>query len=1262
MPRGERPLSSQDTALLRFAADLRQLREKAGSPTYRQLARLAHYSPAALSDAVAGRKLPTLAVTLAYVRGCDGDTEEWQARWQELASGEAAPAPAQDDAPYAGLAAFRAEDADRFFGRERIVQTLLRRVGDRRLTGLFGASGSGKTSVLHAGLVAALTGAGQPVLVFTPGPHPLEECAVALAAFAGEPAAELHTEFAADPVNLHLRIRQVLAAQSQETDLVLVVDQFEEVFTLCQDPVERSAFVAALVAATRSATSRARVVLGARADFLGHVGQYPELVEALAEGQLLLGAMAPEELRQAISQPAVRAGCQVESALVARIMADAAAQPAVLPMVSHALVETWRRRQGIALTVAGYEAAGGIHHAIARTTEDTYRGFSARQQEIARGLFLRLIALGEGTEDTARRVRTEELDLADPGTRQVLDALVSARLLTVDQHSVQVAHEALIRCWPRLRDWLAADREALRVHRQLTEATQIWESLRHDPGVLFRGTRLARARDWSQAHGSELTARERAFLDASLAAEADELFHSRRRTRRLRQLVSLLSVLLVVAVVSVVGFVHMQDANTRQRDQALVQGALSEANAQRASNPALAAQLAVAAYRIEDSARTRSGVLNALAQPYASRLTDHNAPVRAVAFNPHGHQLATAGGDRTVRLRDVGDPHHPRTTATVTGAGTAGSLAYSHSGRLLAMSHNDGTASLLDVTDPSAPRTVFAAPTPAEAAGAYIRLASEFSPDDRTLAATSSGNTVRLWDVSDPTAIKPLSEISASYNAVAFSRDGHLLITAGMGSVTAWDVSDLRHPVEVGTIEAGSGPVMSIAFSPFGRLLLVAASDNTARLVDVSDPRHARQVSLLAGHSGVITSAAFGPDGRTVATGGVDLTTRWWDVSDPAHPAVITVLPGHSAPITTVVFSPNGRELATGAEDGIVTVQDLPQSARQHGAQGMNFGSVDASGRLLATRASGGTALWDLGKPDAGGPVGVVPGGGAAVSAEFAQVGHLLVSSFEDKSVSLWDVADPRAPRRLGSLPGGSAEVPFLRLSRDGRVLVTTVDSRTIRLWDLSDPGKPVQRAELTDALAPALSSDGRTLATQSSSGESKLWDISSLDRPQPLASFASKLAESPRSFSTDGRLLAIGRFTDSGDFVTLWDISDRSHPRELGSVPTPNGALAITFSQDDRRLAVSTLGGGLHLFDLADPSSPAPVADLLADTSTLTSVTFAADGRTVVSVDFDNVTRLWDTDPHAAVAQICAVAWPVISEQEWGRYFPGLAYSPPCG
>ncbi len=521
-----------------FAADLRRLRERAGRPPYRLLARRAHYSSSTLADAAAGRRLPSLAVTLAYVRACDGDTADWETRWRAATAEMAPDSPAGNEpagwrGPYAGSAAFQAADAEWFFGRERLVENVLRQVRTRRFVAVLGASGSGKSSLLRAGVSPRLADV-RPSVLMTTGPHPIEECATRIAAAGRRSAVELAAELRRDPRALHLSVLQVLADQPADVELVLVVDQFEEIFTRCADPGERASFIAALVTAASAPNSRTRVVVGMRADSRERCAEHPELVAAMRGGQVVVAPMTADELWQAITQPAVRAGCTVEGALLARVMADVCGQANVLPLVSRALQETWRRRRGNTLTLAGYEAAGGIRHALARTAESLYSALPGEQQRLMRNTLLSLVTVDANDEPARLRVSRGELACGD------LETLVSARLVALDADTAEITHESLLPAWPRLRGWIDEDRAGLRTRRELSDAAAAWEHADRDPSLLYRGNRLTAARDHVEENPPPGD-RIQTFLTAST--------HRQRRTTRLhRAAIAAFAILTLVAV------------------------------------------------------------------------------------------------------------------------------------------------------------------------------------------------------------------------------------------------------------------------------------------------------------------------------------------------------------------------------------------------------------------------------------------------------------------------------------------------------------------------------------------------------------------------------------------------------------------------------------------------------------------------------------------------------------------------------------------
>jgi WD40 repeat protein len=1255
VPRREQPLESGDSALLRFAADLRQLREQAGSPTYRQLSTRAHYSVATLSEAAGGRKLPSLAVTLAYVRACGGDPDSWAARWREVTTGIADSEQLDkngSDPPYVGLATFQRDDSGRFFGRETLVTELVQRVTEHRFLAVFGASGSGKSSLLRAGLAARF--ASHEIALITPGPRPIEECAVRLSSVLKESAATLRAELATDPRNLHLRIRQA------EIDLLLIVDQFEELFTLCPDETERLWLIDALTTAAFAETSRTRVVLGVRADFYGHCGQHQRLLEAIRDTQVLVGPMTADELRRAITEPAAQAGCRVETALVARLVADAAGQPAALPMVSHALLETWRRRRGTTLTLAGYESVGGVQHALSRTAEDIYAELDEQQREVAKRIFLRLIALGDGTEDTKRRIGRHELG---PDTDVVLDRLASARLVTIDRDTVELTHEALIRHWPRLRGWLAEDRDGQRIHHDLADATNAWESLGRDPGALYRGARLARAHTWANARDTALNARERDFLHTSLATETLERSLARRRTRRSKQLVALLAVLLLIASATTGYALSSQRTATEQRNAALAQNALREAGRLQVTNPALARQLALAAYRLDPSLTARDTLLEMFATPYAARLTGYTSAVTDVAVSPDGTLVGTATPDtRTeAKLWDVRDRHRPR---ELPGLPTAASSIAFHPKAPIAATFGTGDAPRLwDLTDRENPRGLT---LPAKDRPEDVGTAITFSPDGTILATANTDRRIRLWDVSDLRNPKHLLTLEGTGGgsgpgaSVVFSPDGRTLAaTTREHTVGLWDVSDPRRPVAL-PVKLGVAGVLAVEFSPDGRLLATVGAAGASRLWDVRDPRRPAPLAPLTGHTDDVNAVAFSADGRLVATGSADRRTRVWDIADPSAPIELVSLTGQTDAVRAVAFAANGRTLVTGSADRTARLEDISSIGLASHTDSVYAISFSRDGSMIAT-ASGERSLrlWNITERDHPIRLGMLVPKDTWASMAFSPNGRSVVAVGREGNAQTWDISTPREPRPPVSLsiPG----ILTIAYKTDGR-MIALARKPAEPSHDGTPADQPVTMA-LKEVYVAAWGPDNRVVATANESGVSVLWDAT--DPAQPRATATLPVPGYPMAFSTDGRLLA----TVHPDGTTrLWDVSDRTQPVDLGTIASdtrtddiPGPSAKVAFSADGRRLVTAGGDGTARLWDIADPRHPIEEATLRGHSGEVLAVAFHPDGHTIATAGNDHVVRLWESDVERLADQVCAIAYPRITKAEWKQYFGGLEYRPPC-
>src|SRR6266536_3264925 len=780
-----------------------------------------------------------------------------------------------------------------------------------------------------------------------------EELAIHLCALQGVAPGALRSDLEAQPANLDLAIRQALIGRPSAVEMLLVVDQFEEVFTLCGDERERAGFLDALLGAVNSPRSRARIVLGVRADFYARCGANPALVAALQDAQVLIGPMTEGELRAVIAEPAARAGMTVEAALVEAALGGARDEPGALPLLSHALLTTWQRRKGRRLALADYLAAGGVQGAVSKTAEEIYGELDPAQRQIAKGIFLRLTVIDEGMQDTKRRTSLDELWAGGDATATaaVLERLAAARLVTLGKDSAEVTHEALIRSWPRLREWLTDDREWLRVHQRLMHAAQEWDALGREPDALYRGARLAETQTWAgdPRHERDLTALERAFLATSLRLEAEEQHGAHQRTRRLHQLVAALASLLALTLVAGGFALQRTQEAIRQRNFTVAGQLVAVADKLREDgDPVLAAQFYVAALHFAETPDTRSRVLSAVAGPNAGRLLGHTDTVYRASFSPDGRVLATASFDGTARLWDV------------TGRSALRVLAAGHPGSVLAVA---------------------------------------FSPPAGHLVATGGRDgTVRLWDGATGTRLTSFTGHVDGVRDVAFSPDGRTLATAGSDrTARLWDVHGappVATPAE--TLRGFRGPVLALAFSPDGRTVATASADRTVRLWDAT---RGTQLNVLRGHTGAVNGVAFSPDGRTVATASADRTVRLWD----AARGVLLEALAHVGRVFGVAFSRDGL-LATTGDEGTVLLWSIRGSPLQGHAGPVRSVAFSPDSRLLATTGNDETVrLWDVARRT---QLAVLTGhSGIVPSVRFSPDGRLLATASNDETVRLWDVA-----------------------------------------------------------------------------------------------------------------------------------------------------------------------------------------------------------------------------------------------------------------
>jgi WD40 repeat protein/class 3 adenylate cyclase len=1154
--------------------------------------------------------------------------------------------------PYKGLGTFEESDAAYFFGREQLVGELAARTVGFGVLGVVGPSGCGKSSLVLAGLLPSLAAGLLPGAerwghaVMRPGSKPVQA------------------------------LDSALSGADRGDRLVLVVDQFEEVFTGGGDAAERSAFIARLV--ELAGDPAAVVVVTVRADYTGYYAPYPELAELLAANLVLVGPMSAGQLRRAIELPARRVGLRVESALVDALVAEVEDEPGGLPLLSTALVHLWQARSDGWLRYDAYLRAGGVRTAVARLAESSYEQLSESEREVAMSVFVRLVGQGEGEAAVRRRVPISEFDVdLDPTVASVLSKLTRDRLLTQGEGMVEIAHEALIREWPRFAGWLKDDAAGQELRGHLTHTARQWSEHGRDPGDLYRGARLSAALDWAQTRDRSLNALEREFLSRSRAASEQQLERQRRTNRRLRGLLTGTAVLLVVALIAGLFAVL-------QRNHAEAVALKSDAErvgtlAQTQTNLDLSMLLALAGVKLDNIPETRSDLLAALERSPAVIRVVHpsTGEITGVAISPDGRLMVTGDSDGAVRFEDLRTWTPSGGAVQLPSPVLPNAMRFSPDGRTVAVASGAGTLTeiyLIDVA--SRTKRLLGSFSGAVPPIPYGSTAVAFSPDSAEIA-------VGLADWPIATASTPVSERVALLQAstgrvrwirpyhlhpgqsqlqLAFTPAGVLVTSAEQGSTDLWDT-------RAGRIERSFPDGGRFALSPNGNLAAIALNNpslvqptpTAVVLLDLSTGA-VHQLQSLPDNTW-ITTLAFTPDGKSLVGGSQDGDVRVWDL---ASGTIAETFTSQSGGQVQVAVDPSGRTVVSGTDNGTVIAWDLS------GQQSL--------GRTLA---------WNT-------PANSCPD---APCMAINPAGTIMATDEADGTV---DLVDLRTLRWFATLPATGGQVANgLAFTPDGRQLLTGDTGGHIVFWD-TKTWAAVRRLRVSRPIVSlAISPDGTLLAVETqqanaTSAQVQILDVATGDteRTFNLARAGTNIITTGIAFSHDGTELAA--CCTSPSTVEVMNVASG---RQLFTAHVAGDAYSLAYSPTAPELAIGSSNGRIYLWNTQRGSQTAAI---IAAASNVVSVAYSTDGKLLAAglrdgtsvlldratgetlgqpfpaepgavpvllfssngqlvINYTDTATIWPTGLAAWERFACQVAGRDITPAEWSSVLPGRPYQHLC-
>jgi WD40 repeat protein len=1201
--------------------------------------------------------------------------------------------------PFRGLDAFEVQHAQIFFGRARARNELREALARQSARGcafvlVFGASGSGKSSLVKAGLLPDLM---LPGMVENVG-----LCRVAIARpsdvssdlFGGLSAALLRDASAAqvaalpelaqleydprtlsrqlgDAAKASLPIRQGLQAARKtarladhaHARLAIVVDQLEELFTYDFDNEDRIRFIATLAALAQS--GHVWVIATMRSDFFDRLAALPELARlSQGEGRYLLTAPSDAEIGQIIVQPAREAGLRFEERsdgipLDERLREEASKHPAALPLLEFALDQLWQHRvpETGMLTYEAYERLGGMEGALGRHAEEVFASQPAEVQEALPSVLRALTTVGQGEQAiaTARTVPIANFP-RDTAQRRMVEAFLAprARLFVADGDGdgarVRIAHEALLKRWPRAASQVETDRKDLQTRTRLEQAMSRWQQ-----AALADRASLLLAPGLPLSEGEEYVSRRRAELETGLTAYVDASIRANvAQTRRRKWIrMGVTSGALVLAAFTSVSW--FQATFEKDRARAALRAAIIsklaveslqilDGTGDRIQSQGLL--VALAAFRLSGSPEALGALQYGLAKtPYLQRELLGSERIRAMALSPDGKRIVSGGDDNMLRLWDV-------STGQLVGRPLSGhtdlisSVAFSPDGKRIVSGSRDTTLRLWNASDgqPIGP--------PLDGHGGEISSVA-FNRDGNRIVSGSWDKTLRLWDAKTGKPIgEPLSGHMDWISSVAFSPDGNRIVSGSRDTtLRLWDAKTGKPIGE--PLSGHMHLVWSIAFSPNGMQIVSGSEDKTLRLWDASGQPIG---TPLSGHTKGVLSVAFSPDGKRIVSGSEDKTLRLWDAS--SRQPIGAPLTGHTNSISGVAFSPDGKQIVSGSEDKTLRLWDFSHSEpfgaplSGHTDRVWSVALSPDGKRIVSGSWDKTLRLWDA---SSGQPIGEPLSGhpNRVWSVAFSPDGNRVVSGSGDKMLRLWDA---NSGQPIGALlTGHTQEVRSVAFSPVGNFIVSGSADNTLRLWDAST-GQPIGApliGHTAGVTSVAVNLDGKRIVSGSNDKTLRLWDASS---GQPIGAPLSGHIDAVRSvaFSPDGLSIASG---GEDGTLRLWDVS-KGQPIGRRAGGHTARVTSVAFSPDGKLLVSASVDNTLQLWDA---SNGQPIGTPLnGHTATVSSVAFSSDGKRIVSGSWDTTLRLWD-GPAVWPRLACAKLTRNLSKAEWRQYAGELPYEMQC-